>query len=86
MFQMVGAERCDKSRQARKLLQERGLWDFIEYIDYDSLEGKRIAKKLGVDTIPFFVEDGKLLRYVGEILHRLTEIRIKQAYEEHIDD
>jgi arsenate reductase-like glutaredoxin family protein len=86
MFQMIGAEWCDKCRQARKLLQERGLWDFIEYIDYDSLEGKRIAKKLGVDTIPFFVEDGKLIQYVGEMLHRLTEKRIMQAYEEHIDD
>lgn len=81
MFQMVGAEWCDKCHQAKKLLQERGLWDFITYIDYDSFEGKKIAKKLGIKNIPFFVENGVLVQYVGEMLHRLTEERIKQAYE-----
>lgn len=80
MFQMIGAEWCDKCRQAKKILQERGLWDFIQYIDYDSPEGKEIATKLGVEKIPFFVENGKLFHYVGEVLHRLTEERIKQTY------
>ena len=81
MFQMIGAEWCDKCLQAKKLLQERGLWDFIEYVDYESEEGQKIASKLGIKNIPFFVEDGKPVLYVGQMLHRLTEERIKQAYE-----
>lgn len=81
MFQMIGAEWCDKCQQAKKLLQERGLWELIEYIDYESPEGKGIAAKLGAENIPFFVEDGNLVLYVGEMLHRLTEERIKQAYD-----
>lgn len=80
MFQMIGAEWCDKCRQAKKLIQERGFWDLIEYIDYDSPEGKQIAAKLGMEKIPFFIEDDKPLIYVGEILHRLTEARIKGAF------
>ena len=81
MFQMIGAEWCAKCSQTKKLIQERGFWDLIEYIDYDSPEGKQIAAKLGMEKIPFFVEDGKPLIYVGEILHRLTETRIKEAFE-----
>lgn len=80
MFQMIGADWCDKCRQAKKLIQERGLWDLIEYIEYDSPEGKQIAAKFGIDKIPFFVADGNPLIYVGEILSRLTEERIKQNY------
>ncbi len=81
MFQMIGADWCDKCLQAKKLLEERGLWDLIEYIDYESTEGKEIAAQLGIENIPFFVEDGKPVLYVGEMLRRLTEERIRQAYE-----
>ncbi len=77
---MIGAEWCDKCRQAKELLQGRGLWDFIDYIDYESPQGKEIAAKLGIKNIPFFVEDGELVLYVSEMLHRLTEERIKLAY------
>ena len=80
MVRMIGAEWCDKCKQAKRLLQERGLLDLIEYVDYDSLEGRRLASKLEAKNIPFFVADGELVQYVGEVLHRLTEERIKQAF------
>lgn len=81
MFQMIGAVWCDKCQQAKELFQERGLWDLIEYIDFESPQGKGIAAKLGVEKVPFFVEDGNLVLYVGEMLHLLTQEKIKQAYE-----
>jgi glutaredoxin len=79
-YQMIGAAWCDKCRKAKQILQEKGLWELIEYIDFDSPEGKRIAEKVGAEHIPFFVDGGELVEYVGQLLHKLTEIRLEQSF------
>ncbi|TCL76515.1 hypothetical protein EDC14_1002274 [Hydrogenispora ethanolica] len=79
MFQMVGADWCDKCRKAKRVLQEKGLWEQIEYIDYDTPAGKKLAAQLGAEHIPFFVDQGELVEYVGQILHKLTEANLKKS-------
>ena len=73
MYQMIGAEWCEKCQQAKKILKERGFWDSIEYINYDEPKAKDLVEKYGADTIPFFIGRGKLYTYFGELLEELEK-------------
>lgn len=76
---MVGAEDCPKCRQARELLQARGLWDGIEYVHTGSRRGRELAAKYGQQFLPFYVLDGKAYVYTGEIMRIMEERREAQA-------
>lgn len=83
VFQMVGAEWCDKCRQVKQILKSRGLWELVDYIDYDAAEeGKILQEKLGAENLPFFIVDGRLVAHAGEFLHLLTETSLNQAFAE----
>ena len=59
MFQMVGAELCEKCQKSIKILKERGFWDKIEFIEIDQPEGQKLAADFGAVNIPIFLVEGK---------------------------
>ncbi len=81
MVQMVGANWCDKCHNAKRILEQKGFWDQIEYIDYDSPAGKKLAAQLGAEFVPFFVDHGELVEYVGQILHKLTVASLQRSFK-----
>ncbi len=78
MWIMVGAAWCEKCQQTKELLFEKGLWQMVHYLDFETAEGKKIAVEYGAEQIPFFVVDGELVEYVGQFLHILTERKMKE--------
>ena len=61
---MVKLEPCRKCAAAEELLRRRGLWDRIDEVvvgaeDEPDGEARRLARRHGVETAPFFVvEEG----------------------------
>jgi thiol-disulfide isomerase/thioredoxin len=77
---MVGADWCDKCRQAKQIIQELGLWAQVQFIDFDDPEGKELAARYQREQIPFFVVGDELIEYVGQFLHVLTEARLIKEF------
>lgn len=73
MHQMVGAAWCQKCRQAKEILQNRGYWEQIEYLDYEQPAGKELVTRFAAAEVPFFVFEGLLIPTVGEFLRRLEQ-------------
>jgi glutaredoxin len=80
MFRMYGAAWCEKCGKAKKILQERGLWELVEYVDYETPEGKAAGERLEAENIPFFEIDGEFVPHFGDFLHRLTHHALEQTY------
>ena len=80
LFQMVGAEWCEKCQKSIKILKDRGFWDKIEFIEIDQPAGQKLAAEFGVEDIPFFLVEGRLITYFGEFLHLVTVASLNETY------
>ncbi len=78
MWIVVGAAWCEKCQHTKELLFEKGLWQMVRYIDFETAEGKEMAVAYGAEQVPFFVADGARVEYVGQFLHILTERKLKE--------
>jgi glutaredoxin len=82
---MVGADWCDKCQQAKGILETKGVWDMVTYIDFDGQEGKELAEKYGAKHIPFYICDGQLFTSTIGFLHLLQEISLKNAFDADVE-
>ena len=82
---MVGANWCDKCRQAKNILEKKGVWDLVTYIDFDGQEGKGLADKYGAEHIPFYISDGHLISSTIEFVHLLQEASLTNAFGDDVE-
>ncbi|MGE5551804.1 MAG: hypothetical protein ACM3ZC_14925 [Bacteroidota bacterium] len=72
---MVGSDECRKCRQAKAVLNKRGLWPEIEYVEAGSARGRKLGAEHGLEVLPFYILDGKAYAYTGEVMRILEERR-----------
>ena len=46
LFQMVGAESCEKCQKSIKILKDHGFWDKIEFVEFDQPAGPKVSRRV----------------------------------------